>query len=158
MVCSSRTAAWLLGFAVASCLVAACSGAADSTAASTTRHESAANTGHTAGHAAASTGQPPANAAARRGPLSALAFASITVRPPGKATARGNSPAYTRLVAGTVTGLGANLRLSAVFADTLPARMPSHHDYLIVAWNISGDAHHRTVGFTAQATNTGWTV
>lgn len=50
------------------------------------------------------------------------------------------------------------MRISATFNGLLPARMPNRYDYLIVSWNIAGDAHHPTVGLSAQATDKDWNV
>jgi hypothetical protein len=67
-------------------------------------------------------------------------------------------PGYVRLVHADITGLGADVRLSATFSAALPIRMASKSYYWIVSWNLTGESAHATWGLSAQATNRGWSV
>jgi hypothetical protein len=57
-----------------------------------------------------------------------------------------------------LTANGDQLRLQASFTAPLPSKMSSRYYYMIVSFNFAGDAHHETVGLSAQATNHGWSV
>jgi len=77
---------------------------------------------------------------------------------PSDAQAKGDAPSYAEITSGAVQGLGEQLTLTLVMAGALPAKMPDTSTTMIVSWNLSGDRHHKTMGFSAQAGDEGWTV
>lgn len=150
------------GLIAVTCLAAACSsrggalpGAAASRSLST--HPSALRSGATLGSGSASSSGLSSSVGAM-GPYPAIASESATVTPQGKPRTQGHPPSFTRLASAAIVGLGAEVRISATFDGVLPARLSDRYYYMIVSWNIAGDAHHQTVGLSAQATSKGWSV
>ena len=89
---------------------------------------------------------------------SPLATAGEVVTSVSAPRTSGSPPDYARMVSGAIQGLGEDVRLSVTVGGTLPQQMSDSSTYMIVSWNVSGDKQHQSVGFSAQATEKGWSI